>query len=359
MGVHKKKVAEIKQWLLQQHRKILILHGPPGTGKSTCVRVLCAQLGYEISDWVSETSRACTYDGRISDMNFVPYVSDVDDFEHYLDSACKFPSLELAYRESDGNVTKPIASKVTSKAPDASSSSIRSPTPTSIADKGRVRLRRSCDNALTDLRQKLERHGSAKVVLLYSCDNGESARPKELRAIFGNRIVDHPWMKQEVRMNPMSTTGIRRVLQRALKNSSKRVAPNIVKSIEGNSNGDVRHALNMLQFVSLGGPSAILSSSSPRTWGSAACAWSHTRRDGCYAPKMTWMQTPQSLRGAHPTMLVRTRRQTLLSFMQFNALDHIGSCEDLEAAFDAFSAADILSAQSSKRCIAATARCSW
>ena len=44
----------------------------------------------------------------------------------------------------------------------------------------------------------------------------------------------------------------------------------------------------------------------------------------------------------------------LMSFMQFNALDHIGSCSDLEAAFGAFSDADVLSATSSRHFTAAT-----
>ena len=152
----------------------------------------------------------------------------------------------------------------------------------------------------------------------------------------------------------MSTTGIRRVLQRALKNSSKRVAPNIVKSIEGNSNGDVRHALNMLQFVSLGGPSAILSSSSPRTWGrQPVLGLTHAvgrllrAKDDMDADATVSAWCTSNDAGPYAT-------SNLLSFMQFNALDHIGSCEDLEAAFDAFSAADILSAQSSKRFTAAT-----
>lgn len=57
--VHKKKVAEVREWLEEQRGslgrpgvpRLLVVTGPPGCGKSTVLTLLARGLGFDVSEW--------------------------------------------------------------------------------------------------------------------------------------------------------------------------------------------------------------------------------------------------------------------------------------------------------------------
>ncbi|KAJ2829447.1 RFC checkpoint protein Rad17 [Coemansia erecta] len=55
LAVHKKRVNEVRDWLLaangSSRHRVLVLEGPAGAGKSTCVRVLSRDLNLRIVEW--------------------------------------------------------------------------------------------------------------------------------------------------------------------------------------------------------------------------------------------------------------------------------------------------------------------
>ncbi|KAH7917450.1 P-loop containing nucleoside triphosphate hydrolase protein [Leucogyrophana mollusca] len=64
LAVHKRKVEDVRRWLieafdggkLRKYRRILALTGPAGTAKTTTIRVLARELGFEILEWRNSMS---------------------------------------------------------------------------------------------------------------------------------------------------------------------------------------------------------------------------------------------------------------------------------------------------------------
>ncbi|EIM79628.1 Rad17-domain-containing protein [Stereum hirsutum FP-91666 SS1] len=88
LAVHKRKVNDVRQWLLeafqpsklQKYRRLLVLTGPAGSGKTTTLRVLSRELGFEILEWRNPLAVATASSGRRARFdNHNPYDSDLDD----------------------------------------------------------------------------------------------------------------------------------------------------------------------------------------------------------------------------------------------------------------------------------------
>ncbi|KAH8109931.1 P-loop containing nucleoside triphosphate hydrolase protein [Phellopilus nigrolimitatus] len=71
LAVHKRKVEDVRRWLqeafdggptgkLKKYRRILVLTGLAGTAKTTTVRVLAEEIGFEISEWRSSVEESYT-----------------------------------------------------------------------------------------------------------------------------------------------------------------------------------------------------------------------------------------------------------------------------------------------------------
>ncbi|KAJ2849366.1 Cell cycle checkpoint protein rad17 [Coemansia brasiliensis] len=56
LAIHKARIDEVRTWLLQAknnstHPQLLVLEGPAGSGKSTCLRILARELKIDIVEW--------------------------------------------------------------------------------------------------------------------------------------------------------------------------------------------------------------------------------------------------------------------------------------------------------------------
>ncbi|KAG1862051.1 Rad17 cell cycle checkpoint protein-domain-containing protein [Suillus subalutaceus] len=67
LAVHKRKVEDVRRWIseafeggptgkLRKYRRILVLSGPAGTAKTTTLRVLAREMGFEIVEWRNSMS---------------------------------------------------------------------------------------------------------------------------------------------------------------------------------------------------------------------------------------------------------------------------------------------------------------
>ncbi|KAL0028271.1 hypothetical protein WJX79_006444 [Trebouxia sp. C0005] len=89
LAVPKKKVGEVRDWLLADHGpSLLLLSGPSGCGKTSTIRVLAAETGAEVTEWTTPTptlwaeyvqQRAAGISGT--------YSSKLDDFEDFVSHA--------------------------------------------------------------------------------------------------------------------------------------------------------------------------------------------------------------------------------------------------------------------------------
>lgn len=103
LAVHKKKVADVNAWLKDalagnSRRRLLVLRGPAGSGKTTTVSLLAKSLGFEIVEWKNPP---------VSDYASSDYVSVGKRFDEFLDRGSSYGGLELdsgaSPRESDSD----------------------------------------------------------------------------------------------------------------------------------------------------------------------------------------------------------------------------------------------------------------
>jgi len=89
--VHKKKVADVRQWLDealkgQKYRRLLVLKGPAGSGRTATTSLLSAAMEFEIVEWRNPGGAAFSSND---------YVSASAQFEDFLGRSGKFGSLEF------------------------------------------------------------------------------------------------------------------------------------------------------------------------------------------------------------------------------------------------------------------------
>lgn len=87
LAVHQQKVGSVEQWLKMcrpNKSSFLLLTGPPGCGKTACVRVLAEELGFQLHEWVTPP------DDEYSKEN---YQSQKEKFYEFLFKASRYQSL--------------------------------------------------------------------------------------------------------------------------------------------------------------------------------------------------------------------------------------------------------------------------
>jgi cell cycle checkpoint protein len=89
LAVHKKKVADVRSWLEEVfsgrgRKRLLLLKGPAGSGKTTTISLLARELGIHVHEWRNPTSTVSTPEG---------FMSATAQFEEFVGRAGAFGSL--------------------------------------------------------------------------------------------------------------------------------------------------------------------------------------------------------------------------------------------------------------------------
>ncbi|GAA5842781.1 hypothetical protein JCM9279_003984 [Rhodotorula babjevae] len=285
LALHARKLTDLESWLLEafalegrpkhlaKYRRVLVLSGPAGAGKTAALRTLAREMGVEIVEWREGTSVLSAADEHRESL--------MHRFASFLSRAGMAPALDFGPDPSD-----PLAS---SSASPSSSSSSNAPPSTSSR---RLLLIEDLPNVShyptkLALRSALAQYLSsprvtAPLVLIVSealarpgddeaggggggwlAGNGRRGESVDARGVCGVEVLEHPACR-EIAFNPVAPTIMRKALVRTLdrlyspssssstSSSTKLASRPTLATLDvlvAHSGGDMRSALMSLEFL--------------------------------------------------------------------------------------------------------------
>uniref|UniRef100_A0A8B9GPB1 RAD17 checkpoint clamp loader component n=1 Tax=Astyanax mexicanus TaxID=7994 RepID=A0A8B9GPB1_ASTMX len=247
LAVHKKKVEEVESWLrvqldLRSENKggaVLLLTGPSGCGKTATVHVLAKDLGFQIQEWSNPNTAS-------------EYRTD-DSFRQSFDPASRFNSFHGssqtgAFQEFLLRANKYNRLQMTGDTQSQNRKAIL------VEDFPNQFYRQP--GCLHDILRRFVKTGKCPLVFIVSdsLSGDTSSRllfPKDIQQELG---IHH------ISFNPVAPTSMMKVLSRiasieASKNAGRISVPDktVLDQLCSGSSGDIRSAINSLQFSSFTG----------------------------------------------------------------------------------------------------------
>lgn len=227
--VAKKKIAEVREFLFQPNgRRLLILKGPPGSGKASVLHALCSE-GFELVEWTSASRK-----GRQGDDD-----SLTQDFLRFLAQADRYGALG-----QDARVRAPRVSLVRDF-------------PFTIIEKSSGEAQSGSGKFLQRFAAMVNSGSISRAALCFN-DSRED-----------NRIVNkllhpvQPHFVSQVVFDTVPRTFVQKALDRILANEG--LPPSTAKTavLGAECGGDLRQAINALQLL-LGGSMRLNGGAPPR-----------------------------------------------------------------------------------------------
>ncbi|XP_053727563.1 cell cycle checkpoint protein RAD17 isoform X1 [Synchiropus splendidus] len=257
LAVHKKKIEEVENWLSGHTSKpkggILLLTGPSGCGKTASIKVLCQEMGLRLQEWSNATSLESNHSSqgeesqcgcRLLNLNrfltvsglFVPEwrvegfsASQQSQFKDFLLRANKYSCLKML-----GDVGTQQAKLIL------------------VEDFPNVFYKQP--GSLHDVLRSFRKSSRCPLVFVVSDSlSGDSSS----RLLFPKEVLDELDIST-ISFNPVAPTAMIKVLTRIYTLESGRgpgkmnaLDPTVLESVCSGSSGDIRNAINNLQFCSL------------------------------------------------------------------------------------------------------------
>ncbi|KAJ3365951.1 Cell cycle checkpoint protein rad17 [Allomyces javanicus] len=219
--VHSAKVNQVRQWLTAGYRRspLLVIKGPTGSGKTTTLTALASDLGLTIREWVNPVQYA---DARVSPFH---------DLAAFLFKDAKYaPPTELLILKD-----LPIFTKATLATFHARLAHLlKSPAHRRPARLVLIVTEFNLPHELT------RRRGSST----------DYYDVPDVRDLIPDSLM--PWV-DVISFNPVAPTLVTKALRRVC--DTQRLPARDIKSVVETANGDLRHALNCLQFIHVLRPS--------------------------------------------------------------------------------------------------------
>ncbi|EMR11643.1 hypothetical protein PNEG_00082 [Pneumocystis murina B123] len=241
LAVNKKKVAEIRNWLsiaLKQdlEKKLIILTGPPGSGKTATINVLSQEMGFEILEWQNPMT-------ILSEDMELDHLSLFSKFENFLLISKQYSSLDF---DGTSNVFSDSKIILIEDLPNIYTSSPGTP------DKEH-------DFQLAILRYISSSRNKYPLVLIITemdfkeFDETDNKRVKglSLYSLLGRTIIESEKTVQ-ISFNPITKISLQKTINKIIDiecRYSQKPSLELIESIIESSCGDIRSALNSLQFI--------------------------------------------------------------------------------------------------------------
>lgn len=280
--IHKKKVDEVRVWLELQLTtvgqpgvgKLLMVTGPPGCGKTATLRVLGESMGFTIVEWQAQAEASYQEirylhsgfrDGSGFGEEAPQYVSKLAAFEEFADGA-KMPALQLISAPK----TAPIEEKVLDNQQHPNHSKAR-PTLVFIDDLpfvGDSEQRRRVAQAVSNL----ARSTLSPVVLFSTEASGRSKQDQTERTAPGGLPKEvmaalEAVGSSTISFNPITDLNCAKVLRKVLQAEHRALPEAHIIAIATQSGGDLRNAINSLQFACTGAAPVALQPPAKRARG--------------------------------------------------------------------------------------------
>lgn len=230
LAVRKDKLGTVRDWIsramtglakgIAGTKRMLIITGPCGAGKTAMIKVLANELGAELCEWTDP----CQYIWKDADENImVPYESRMKKFRQFMIRSERLGSLS-----TENHAASPLKRLILlEQLPYAHDSTQR--------------------NAFNDVMKEFLATSSFPLVFILSDENfGKTSVNK----VFTHEVVTSPYVHM-IHVNPVVTSTMARVLKSIIMKESLAVPAEMLERIVENSCGDLRGAINALQFYSL------------------------------------------------------------------------------------------------------------
>ncbi|KAL8159779.1 hypothetical protein V2J09_001316 [Rumex salicifolius] len=234
LAVHKKKVEEVRAWLVdrlkdskkQVDSNVLLITGSAGVGKSVTIQVLASHFGAELFEW--DTPTPTIWQEHVhNSVSGIRYISKLDEFENFVERVRKFGLLPSSTSLSSIEsvmlliddlpvVYGKMAYKRLLKCLQLLAKSVQKPTVIVVTDYGGAE---SGDNNICsseELWLSIKNAGAYKVVF-----------------------------------NPITVNSIKKVLSRISRQEQCNTTSAEIDFIASASEGDIRNAIQSLQYLGL------------------------------------------------------------------------------------------------------------
>ncbi|OZJ03102.1 hypothetical protein BZG36_03364 [Bifiguratus adelaidae] len=274
LAVHKRKVNEVADWLVgafnmsasrdRMKSRILLLLGPTGTGKTATIRVLSQQLQFDIAEWFNpaQSSILNNKQGEGGAWSDEHYASIIDKCRTFLQRSNRFRGLQFA--DEGSSISSPP--QLDGRRKIVLIEDLPNITNISIRQKFHAMIHDVVNSPYTGVPLIL----IASIAGVRDGSDGDATierRPRDdfdVRTIVPKELALDPRIKT-ISFNEVAPTIMRKALERIQKLTKVQCfdtkSPNFLAQLETEFHGDLRLAVNTMQFWRSSKKSAINNSS--------------------------------------------------------------------------------------------------
>ncbi|KAL1604065.1 RFC checkpoint protein Rad17 [Paraconiothyrium brasiliense] len=261
LAVHKKKVADVRTWLTnvfsgKERKRLLLLKGPAGSGKTTTMTLLSKELGVHMHEWKNPTSTTSTDGGFASaTAQFADFVGRTGTFgsltfDEPIEARQQAPKPSANSREKQLILVEEFPNTFT-----RTSSAVQS-----FRSSVLNYLAAATPSATAFFSGKADAQSVTPIVMVISetllSTNTAAADSFTAHRLLGPEILTHPGVSV-IEFNPIAATFMTKALDLVVVKEArqsgrkKTVGPQVIQRLT--ELGDVRSAVSSLEFLCLRG----------------------------------------------------------------------------------------------------------